>query len=676
MIARRAAHAEESAEVEVLFANVKKMKAVTRKMEASMARLEQSGRTVQEAIGPVYGNTQRLQTQNANITRIQEAIDKFREPLDMRDREERVLRSRPDRVGLQEYISSMDRTSQALRNLQKTNMRANQQTIMELTELLRIGTENLEGVFRDMLREDSQPIEPLKQITTGKDYPRISSTKSGRLSTVNQHIAKYSSYATQPGDLPPSAKVYAHERGQYIMLSLQNLATASKSTARKIDASAIYRQGSNGIGSYAQGLQGMYLAEYDNIGLIFGRDEVGAVMQATCLSSLTDFSSTLRDLDAHVRENMLTDCYLSYEIIEVVSSMSHQLEGKTGELKYALPEALKPGRETAKSSLSFLLNDTRTKIQQMQALPVDGSSIPLTAEVMTRLQLMTAYLPPLSSIMRSLGDGGWSAPNTTSSTTSIPTIKSFDVGADGKTLFAHYAADTLDTLLAALEARSRSLLRGRSLQGVFLANNVCVAERMIRTSELDPLLAATAQPKLDAWRKKATQAYIDAWKEPSTHLLDVQFTAKAPRPPSTGAAVDSGAILKALNSKDKDGIKEKFRNFNASFDDLVAKHKAYKMEAEVRRALGRDVQNFIEPLYNRFWERYHEVDKGKGKYVKYDRQQMAGALAGLGDVLGFREVGVDEGRERERERERKGRRRSEMGEVVGMVRRGSDGFAK
>ncbi|KAK1062589.1 exocyst complex component exo70 [Friedmanniomyces endolithicus] len=630
MIARRAAHAEESAEVEVLFANVKKMKAVTRKMEASMARLEQSGRTVQEAIGPVYGNTQRLQTQNANITRIQEAINRFREPLDMRDREERVLRSRPDRVGLQEYISSMDRTSQALRNLQKTNMRANEQTILELTELLRIGTENLEAVFRDMLREDSQPIEPLKQITTGKDYPRISSTKSGRLSTVNQHIAKYSSYATQPGDLQPSAKVYAHERGQYIMLSLQNLATASKSTARKVDASAVYRQGSNGIGSYAQGLQGMYLAEYDNIGLIFGRDEVGAVLQATCLSSLTDFSSTLRDLDAHVRENMLTDCYLSYEIIEVVSSMSHQLEGKTGELKYALSEALKPGRETAKSSLSFLLNDTRTKIQQMQALPVDGSSIPLTAEVMMRLQLMTAYLPPLSSIMRSLGDGGWSAPNTTSSTTSIPTIKSFDVGADGKTLFAHYAADTLDTLLAALEARSRSLLRGRSLQGVFLANNVCVAERMIRTSELDPLLAATAQPKLDAWRKKATQAYIDAWKEPSTHLLDVQFTAKAPRPPSTGAAVDSGAILKALNSKDKDGIKEKFRNFNASFDDLVAKHKAYKMEAEVRRALGRDVQNFIEPLYNRFWERYHEVDKGKGKYVKYDRQQMAGALAGLG----------------------------------------------
>ncbi|KAK3111157.1 exocyst complex component exo70 [Teratosphaeriaceae sp. CCFEE 6253] len=629
VVARHAAHAEEAAEVEVLLANLKKMKSVTKKIEGSMARLDQSGRMVQEAIGPVYGNTQRLQTQSTNIDRILAAIDKLREPMDMKDREERILRSRPDRVGLQEYIGSIDRTNQALRNMKATNMRSNQRAMSELTGLLQIGTQNLEGVFRDTLRDDSQPIEPLKQITTGKDYPRISSNKSGQLRTINQHIANYTAQTTPQGELSPSAKVYAHERGQYVMLSLQNLATASKSTARKVDATAIYRQGSNGMGSYAQGLQGMYTAEYDNICHIFSRDEWGPILQATCQSSLMAFASTLRDLDAHIRENMLTDCYLAYEIIEVVSGISHHLESKTGELKYALSDALKPVRETAKSSLSFLLNDIRTKIQQMQALPVDGSTVPITAEVVTRLQLMTSYLPPLSSIMRSLGDGGWSAPSATSSTASIPTMKSFDVGADGNQLFAHYAADTIDTLLSNLETRARSLLRGKSTQGVFLANNACVVERMIHNSELEPLLSAV-RPKLDAWRKKATQAYTDAWKEPSTHLLDVQFTAKVPRPSSTGTAVDSGAILKALNSKDKDGIKEKFRNFNASFDDLVAKHKAYKMETEVRRALGRDVQNFIEPLYNRFWERYHEVDKGKGKYVKYDRQQMSQTLASLG----------------------------------------------
>jgi len=624
---RDGAYAEEAAEVEVLTANVDKIKALRKKIGGSLARLEESGRTVQDAIGPVYGNTQRLQTMNTNIDRIQEVIDRFKAPLEQRDREESIIRNRPDRVGLQEYMSSIDRTSQALRGLKATNIKSNQQAIADLGELLQVGVQNLEQVFRDVLRQESTPIEPLKQLTTKTEFPRLSSSKSGQLRTINQHISNYASGVSQ-GDLSPAARAYALERGQYISLSLQNLATASISTARKVNAEAAYKQGSNGISLYAQGIQGMYTAEYESISDIFTREEWGPVLLATCQNSLSAFSSTLKDLDAHVKNNLLTDCYLAYEIVEVVSGMSLQLENRTGELKYAISDALKPVRETAKSSLTTLLNDVRTRIQQMQSLPVDGAVVPITSEVMTRLQLMTAYLPPVCSLLRSLGDGGWSAPTAGSSSASIPTMKSFDVGADGKQLFSHYAADTIESLLTNLDARGRAMLKNRSLQGVFLANNLCIVERMIRNSELDALLAS-AQPKLDQWKKKASSAYADPWKEPSTHLLDQQYTAKAARPPSTGAAIDSAAVLKALSSKDKDGIKEKFRNFNTSFDDLVAKHKSYKMEPEVRRQLGKEVQVFMEPLYNRFWDRYHEVDKGKGKYVKYDKSQMASTLSSL-----------------------------------------------
>jgi exocyst complex protein 7 len=84
-----------------------------------------------------------------------------------------------------------------------------------------------------------------------------------------------------------------------------------------------------------------------------------------------------------------------------------------------------------------------------------------------------------------------------------------------------------------------------------------------------------------------------------------------------------------MSSKEKDGIKEKFKNFNAGFDELVARHKAFKMEGEVRRDLGRAVQLFLERLYIRFWDRYREIDKGKGKYVKYDKAQVSQILTGL-----------------------------------------------
>ena len=59
-------YAEESAEVEVLFALAKKHEEIGKKLKASVARLEESGGILQEAIGPVYSNTQPLQTVTAS----------------------------------------------------------------------------------------------------------------------------------------------------------------------------------------------------------------------------------------------------------------------------------------------------------------------------------------------------------------------------------------------------------------------------------------------------------------------------------------------------------------------------------------------------------------------------------------------------------------------------------
>lgn len=65
---KKAALAEESAEVEVLFANMEKLKSLTKKIQGSLNRLETSGKSVQEAIGPIYGNTQKLQTMNSSMS--------------------------------------------------------------------------------------------------------------------------------------------------------------------------------------------------------------------------------------------------------------------------------------------------------------------------------------------------------------------------------------------------------------------------------------------------------------------------------------------------------------------------------------------------------------------------------------------------------------------------------
>ncbi|KAL8727288.1 MAG: hypothetical protein Q9181_005763 [Wetmoreana brouardii] len=635
---RNAAHAEESAEVEVLFAEAARFDAISKKIKASLSRLEGGGQPVNDALKPVYSNTQGLQVMNENIDKILDAIDKMLGPSEDKGREERIIRAGPDRVGLPDYLASLKRIDRSLSQMSSTNLRVNQQAIGDFKELFNDGNNQLQALFRSILVEDVQPVEPLHYLTKEIPFPVLQQEKVSRLGLIDSFLsstaARDASYNSRES---PSIRIYAEMRGAYLSSSLHNLSAASISTSKRKASDEIYRQGTSGIGTYAQGLEGIFFAEFGNISAIFARENWGLAFEATCRKALAEFAKTLRELNMHIKQNLTTDCFLAYEIVEIVTNIGYRLDQLSGQLKLPFADALKPVRENAKSSLPELIEDVRRRLASMQTLPLDGSALPFTSEVMTRMQTMTMYPQSLASIMSSLSDGHWHSPfaaaaSNTNSSASLPSLKSFDIGADSSQLLAHYIMETIETLLTGLDSKARTLLKSKSLCGVFMANNVAVIDRMIRSSDLASVLGSNASSKIETWRKKGTSAYLDSWREPCSALMDVQYTNRHARPPSgSNGVIDSAAVIKQLGSKDRDVIKEKFKNFNASFDELSAKHnKGLAMEREVRSQLAREVQAMIEPLYARFWDRYHEIDKGKGKYVKFDKGSLSAQLATLG----------------------------------------------
>ena len=518
--------------------------------------------------------------------------------------------------------------------MRASNLRANQQAVADLSRLIQIGNSQLESHFGKLLRtETPASVEPLRYITKDKPFPVLSQEIVTRLGLINAHI---SAVHRQAGDVAaasttdsPVAKLYAEIRGPHISSTLANLAAASVNTAKKKNPDAIYRTGTNGIGMYVKAMEGIFLAEYDNICSIFTREDWASLFQLVCQLALAELARTLRELNGHIRANLSTDCCLSYEITGMITNLSNNLDTRTGELKPALGAALRPVRETAKMSLSELFDDIKRRVGNIQSIPLDGSPVPIVTETLDRLQVMVTFIRPISSIMVSLGDGGWRSASAAASSRAgdvAPSLASFDVGADGTEIFAHYCTDTLGALLSSLDQKARGLLKGKSVLGVFMANCVAVLENGIQGSDLGPLLENRLE-LLEQWRKKATSLYTDACRDVSSHLLDAIHTNRSQRP--TSGQPDSASILKGLGSKDKESIKAKFQAFNTSFDDLVAKHKAYHMEREVRQMFARDMQQFLEPLYNRFWDRYHEIDKGKGKYVKYDKATVSAIFASL-----------------------------------------------
>lgn len=536
----------------------------------------------------------------------------------------------PEKAGLSNYLNSLNRLYKTLDAMRSSNLRSTQDTVADVQRMIKSGNTQLESYFDKLLRSETpRSIEPLHYTTKSQPFPVLSQDKNTRLGVLNAHISK-SHRDNGVGTESPSAKIYAEVRGPYLQFTLANLAAASVNTAKKKDPSAIYRAGTSGIGMYSQAMEGLFRSEYDNITRVFTREDWGPVFQATCQNAVAELARTLRELNIHIRQHLSTDCFLAFEVVEVITGLSNNLESTTGELKAALSAALKPVRETAKTSLAELMETMRQKIASVPTLPQDGAPIPIVSETMRGLQGMVAFLRPISSIMISLGDGGWkSVAAARGASDRAPDLSSFDVSADGQEIFAHYCTDTVEQLFVSLDQRSRTLFGKKPVVGVFMANSIAIVERMVRESELAALLEQRLPPVLETWRKKAKALYMDMCRDVSVHLLDTIHTSRTQRPTSGQGAVDSASIMKALSSKDRDNIKSKFLAFNASFDDMVKSHRMYNMEPEVRRMFARDVQQTVEPLYNRFFDRYHEVDKGKGKYVKYDKAQIAAVFHAL-----------------------------------------------
>lgn len=623
---KNAAYAEESAEVEVLIASLSKTKDLTKRITSSLGRLDASGKIVREAIGPIYSNTQQLQITSRNIDRVNEAIERLRQPLDTRGQESSIIQAGPKPGNLPQYLSALRRIERTLGELTATNLRSNQVAISDYQLLLTTGANQLNDLYRNMLEQDVQVIEPLQNITKNIPFPTI---PQDRVQMLNQVAAAISS-ANTGNDT--AANIYAEVRGDYMNHSLQNLATGTLSTARqKKDDTKVYKPGDSNITTYAQGLEGMILAEHENASRIF-RNDSPRVLTQTCTTTLATFSRTMTDLNRHIKSRLMSDCYLSYEILELITPLSYRIESTTSALRPQLSDALRPIRDTARTSLSEVITQTRTSADTVPSLPPDGSPIPLITTTALRLQAFAVFDRPVLTLLSSLGPGGWLSPNPSSNNQlSTTTTLELTPSTENPTLLSSYLLDLLTSLLDPLFSRSQTLHRSKPLAGIFQLNCVALLSRAITTHpDLARYLSISPHSqKLDAYRKSAASLYLTAWREPSAHLLDTISTSGTKGSARNSGALDSSSIIKSLSSKDKDKIKEKFKLFNASFEELVARHKSMYMEKEVKSAMAREVSAMIEPLYGRFWERYREIDKGKGKSVRYSKTELNGVLAGL-----------------------------------------------
>lgn len=220
---QKALWAEEKAEVEVLLAQKDEHANIGRRLKTLQASVEGGGRTVRNGMGQVHSNTNqhqikihsmlpgRLVSMDSNLVlkTLRSSLSTLTRCLSRGKTRERkrgsfglgkwnlggsrfsllLTKFSPAQVGLTEYLNSLKRVNRALTEMGTTNMRANQQAIGDFNELLAEGCNKLEEVYRSVLLEYSQPLEPLHYLTRGKQ--RVSST------SVNSNAYSPKNYPSQ-----------------------------------------------------------------------------------------------------------------------------------------------------------------------------------------------------------------------------------------------------------------------------------------------------------------------------------------------------------------------------------------------------------------------------------------------------------------------------------------------
>lgn len=161
--------------------------------------------------------------------------------------------------------------------------------------------------------------------------------------------------------------------------TLSSLSQASITTAQR-RAATPYDKGSNGIVIYTKSLEAIFISEWENICHLFPTSMWSKIYATVIKPAITQFGHTVIEINTHVRANMITDCFLAFDVLESANPAMGRLAAKTGE-KEGFLEALKPIKYTATGSFQEILEDVKRKGASIQSLPVDNNVLDSTTNV-------------------------------------------------------------------------------------------------------------------------------------------------------------------------------------------------------------------------------------------------------------------------------------------------------
>ncbi|RZC11001.1 exocyst complex component EXO70B1-like [Glycine soja] len=258
--------------------------------------------------------------------------------------------------------------------------------------------------------------------------------------------------------------------------------------------------------------------------------------------------------------------------------------------------------EAAKGTFAEFENCIRNETSKKPV--ITGDVHPLPRYVMNYLRLLVDYGDPMDSLLELSEEDLYRFKN--------------DLGGDGSQLEAMSPLGQWILLLMSeleynLEEKSK-LYEDSAMQQVFLMNNLYYLVRKVKDSDLGRVLG-------DNWiRKRRGQI-----RQYATGYLRASWSK------ALSCLKDEG-IGGSSNNASKMALKERFKSFNACFEEIYRVQTAWKVpDDQLREELRISISEKVIPAYRSFVGRFRIQLEGRhvGKYIKYTPEDLETYLLDL-----------------------------------------------
>lgn len=258
--------------------------------------------------------------------------------------------------------------------------------------------------------------------------------------------------------------------------------------------------------------------------------------------------------------------------------------------------------EAAKGTFAEFENAVRSETSRR---PIQGGEIhPLTRYVMNYVKLVVDYSETLNSLLGSEDDDSDHLQNRDRDNLELGNASPI-----GRRLFL-----LISCLESNLTEKSK-LYDDNAMQYIFLMNNILYIVQKVKDSELGKILG-------DHWvRKRRGQI-----RQYATSYLRASWG-------KVLACLKDEGIGGSSSNASKMALKERFKNFNASFEDIYRIQTAWKVhDPQLREELRISISEKVIPAYRSFMGRFgNQLDSGRnaGKYIKYTPEDLENYLLDL-----------------------------------------------